>query len=611
MKRKGNMATDGKEPLVEMIRQALIGDGQPLPGPFGPRRLTYGDYTASGRSLSFIEDFIRGQVLPFYGNTHTESSGTGRQTTHLREEARNIIRQAVGANEEHAVIFCGSGATGAIDKLIAILGLCIAPGLDKRYNLSRSIPVKERPVVFVGPYEHHSNELPWRESVADLLEIGENRQGSIDLDQLERALLDYADRPLKIGSFSAASNVTGIITDVSAIASLLHRHGALSFWDYAAAAPYLPIRMEGTQGTVGKQGTGGSADQLDAVFISPHKFVGGPGTPGVLVVRRSLMQNEVPSVPGGGTVAYVSPEEHHYIADPEHREEGGTPEIVGAIRAGLVFQLKEAIGCDAILGRERKFTQQALERWGAHPDIHILGNTQAERLSIISFLIRHGEGFLHHEFVVALLNDLFGIQSRSGCSCAGPYGHRLLGIDTETSKAFEQAILAGCEGLKPGWVRLGFNYFISDPVFEFMLRAVEWVADSGWKLLPQYCFDPDTARWSHHGEDPASSLRLSDISYGNGKPQFPAHPALGPEFALADYVDAAQAAVQVAVQEACGGSGATAMEDAAMEDTEDTVDTVFPEAYKNLRWFPLPGEVAAELRGKTDVVRIPAVFHLR
>ena len=483
--------------MIETIRASVIGDDAAVVGPFGLRRVTYADYTASGRSLGFVEDFIRDAVLPLYANTHTESSGTGLQTTRFREDARRIIREAVGGDvRDHVVLFAGSGSTGAIDRLIDCLEIRLPADLADRYDLADHVPPGDRPVVFIGPYEHHSNELPWRESLADVVVIPEDHDGRIDLADLEAELIAHADRPLKIGSFSAASNVTGVISDVRAISILLHRHGALSLWDFAAAAPYVSIEM----GPFAETSAGRETDPLaykDAIFISPHKFIGGPGTPGVLVARRELFRNRVPSVPGGGTVAYVNPTEHRYLSDIEHREEGGTPAIVESIRAGLVFGLKEAVGTEAIREREEAFIRRAIERWSGHPNIDILGNPALDRLSIVSFVVRHpapagSPRYLHHNFVVALLNDLFGIQSRGGCSCAGPYGHRLLGIDLERSHEFEREIARGSEGIKPGWVRVNFNYFISEAVFEFILGAVELVASDGWRLLPHYRFEPDS-----------------------------------------------------------------------------------------------------------------------
>ncbi len=554
--------------LIELIRESVIGDDEAVAGPFGLRRVTYADYTASGRSLSFIEDYLRDAVMPLYANTHTESSGTGLQTTRFREDARRIVRDALGGTEkEHALIFCGAGMTGAVDKLVAILNLRLPADLAERYNLMNAIPPDQRPVVFIGPFEHHSNELPWRESIADVITIHEDADGHIDLAELERSLERYADRPLKIGSFSAASNVTGIISDTRQISILLHRHGALSFWDFAAAAPYVDVHMSPHRGD-------DALDYKDAIFVSVHKLIGGPGTPGVLLARRELLRNRVPAVVGGGTVAYVNPEEHVYLSDPEHREESGTPAILESIRAGLVFQLKEQVGVQAIRQREESFVQRAIERWEAHPSIEILGNRRAERLSIVSFVVRYGTRYLHHNFVVALLNDLFGIQSRGGCSCAGPYGHRLLGIDIETSHEFERAIGRGCEGIKPGWVRVNFNYFIGEEVFDFILQAVEIVASDGWKLLPQYCFTTETGLWRHAAGLAEPPLSLNDIRYDTGRMAYTSHRHREPQSRLAGYLREARE-----------------MLSGPPPGTWLPVDPELDADFEALRWFPLPSDV--------------------
>ncbi len=565
------------EGLIQTIRDSVIGRNEAVDGPFGPRPVVYADYTASGRSLSFIEDYIRHAVLPLYANTHTESSGTGLQTSRFREDARQIITRCVGATKaDHAILFAGSGSTGAIDRMIGVLGIRIPSTIEDQHHLSSHIPDDARPVVFIGPYEHHSNELPWRETIADVITIDEDADGHIDVEQLEFQLEKYAHRRLKIGSFSAASNVTGIMTDTVAVSAMLHRHGALAFWDFAAAAPYVAISMAAPDDEPG--------GYLDAIFISPHKMIGGPGTPGLLVARRELFANRVPVVVGGGTVSFVNPDGHDYLTDVEHREEGGTPAIVESIRAGLVFQLKEAVGIDTIREREERFVRKAITAWEKNDRIDVLGSHDAERLSIVSFVVRHDDGgpsalradrrYLHHNFVVAVLNDVFGIQARGGCSCAGPYGHRLLGIDLEQSHEFEREILNGCEGIKPGWVRVNFNYFIDDAVFDYVVGAIDLVASQGSSLLSCYRFEPATGLWRHRDGTAKPPMSLHDINYEGGTLSYDETRLQLPTDVLGDYLDQAKALMNN-------------LRDSPPEPIGLPTTTA---DFELLRWFPYPDE---------------------
>lgn len=473
--------------FLDHLRRGVVGAGAVLRTPEGEKPLLYFDYIASGRFHRAIEDELAARVLPFMANTHTESSYTGRLMTRYYEGAFRRIGRYLNAGPDDVLIPVGSGSTGAVNRLITILGLRLPCQLEDRYHLSRHIPEAERPVVFRSHMEHHSNDITWRETVAETVYVDFDGHGRVSLEHLDRLLGKYAERPLKIGTFSAASNVTGILNDTSAIARVLHAHGALAFFDYAASGPYVDIDLHPR----GPDGTADDAAAKDAAFFSVHKFLGGPRTPGLLVANRRLFTNRVPAEPGGGTVLYTSPTDHVYLPDYFHRETGGTPPIVGSIQAGLAFDLKHAIGTARIHRVEEDYLRRALAAWTRDPDLEILGNLEPERLGVVSLIFRG----VHHNLAAALLNDFFGIQVRGGCMCAGPYGHELLHIDEQVSLGIRRQLVQGHIGVKPGWVRICFSPVTGEDEFQTLLEGVEFVARRGRAYADRYALDDATGEW--------------------------------------------------------------------------------------------------------------------
>ena len=489
------------------LRQQIVGIDSTFETPFGERLMVYCDYTASGRCLRFVEAYLQ-SLQRVYANTHTEDDITGRSMSQLLHEAEEAIKAAVNAGPHGRIIACGTGATGAIDKLQQIIGVALAPATRKNLEALfdgtccdmnetefRQVCCDNQPVVFVGPYEHHSNEISWRQSLATTVEVRLDASGHIDLEHLESLLTEprYRDRKC-IGSFSAASNVTGLKSDVRSIASLLHRHGAIACFDFAACAPYVEIDMNPEPAFAGDD------PSIDAVFISPHKFLGGPGSSGVLVFNERIYDRSLPpSVSAGGTVDYVGMKDMDFIKHIEEREKAGTPGVLQTLKAALVFEVKDAVGVDLIEEREREFTRRAFARWSANDNIEILGNPDPDaRVGIISFNVRdRGGRYLHHKFMTVLLNDLFGIQSRAGCSCAGPYGHRLLDIDEPMSEKYRSAVQQGYCGLKPGWCRVGLHWVMDDAEANYVIEAVDFLASEGYRFLTLYRFDLATGTWVH------------------------------------------------------------------------------------------------------------------
>ncbi len=478
------------------LREQIVGVDSTFETPFGERLMVYCDYTASGRCLRFVESYLQ-SLQRVYANTHTEDDITGRSMSQLLHEAEQAIKDSVNAGPHGRIIACGTGATGAIDKLQQIIGVTLPPATRKNLRglLDDDVLLRTQPVVFIGPYEHHSNELSWRQSLATTVQVRLDASGHIDLGHLEELLQDprYRNRQ-RIGSFSAASNVTGMRTDVHRIASLLHRHGAIACFDYAACAPYVDIDMNPEPAHEGDD------PSIDAIFISPHKFLGGPGSSGVLLFNERIYDRELPpSVSAGGTVDYVGMHDQDFIANIEEREKAGTPGVLQTLKAALVFQVKDAVGTDVIHAREHEYACRALGSWGRDDNIEILGNPDPDsRVGIISFNIRDARGkYLHHKFLTVLLNDLFGIQSRAGCSCAGPYGHRLLHIDEATSEKYRSAVKQGHCGLKPGWCRVGLHWVMDDAEADYVIEAVHFLAREGHRFLGLYDFDLATGTWAH------------------------------------------------------------------------------------------------------------------
>lgn len=498
---------------IDAARDALIGGDAVLRTPFGLKPLVYADYAASGRGDQRIEDLMLA-LQPLYANPHSDDSATGREATAWLHRAEALLKSAINAGDTDVVIACGSGATGAIERLQQILGVIEAPaakaareahlvdilGQAEADRIQAALKARA-PVVFVGPYEHHSNELTWREAQVEIVRIGLDQDGGVDFDHLAKALADpaFANRR-KIGAFSAASNVTGMRTDVARLAQLLHAHDAILCLDCAASAPYLPIDMNPAEG----------ADAApDAVYFSPHKLIGGPGACGVLAFKAALYRSDLPpTLPGGGTVTYVTPDSHDFITDIAARERAGTPGVMQMMRAALSLSALGALGYDRIENREQAALKRAFDAWSAHPAIDILGSRDPERrIGIVSFNIRSGDGaMLHPRFVATLLNDLFGVQARAGCSCAGPYAHYLLDLDEHTTGAHRKAVLAGYAGLRPGWCRLSLHWVMDEAEIDYLIAAVLFIAEQGARFLPLYTFNAKSGAWRARSQAEAAGI---------------------------------------------------------------------------------------------------------
>ena len=459
--------------LPGALRADLIGETATVDGPYGRKPLIYADYVASGRALRQVETLILEKVLPYYANSHTQASYCGAFMTLLREELRAEIARITGAGDGMSVIFAGAGSTAGLNRIVMLL------------DIPNVLASGQRAVVLVGPYEHHSNLLPWRESGAEVIEIAEAPEGGPVLGALESALRDAQGAGLIVGAFGAASNVTGIITDDVAVTRLLKRHGALAVWDYGCAAPSLPMRMNS-----------GTDAEKDAVVFSTHKFPGGPGASGVMILRDAIARRRTPTLPGGGTVSFVSPWGHIYSDRLQDREEGGTPNVIGDIRAGLVLMIKEALGDEWLAARQDDLRARALAVWSRNPNLELLGARGARALPIFSFLVRDGRGGrVRHQLFTRLLSDLHGVQARGGCACAGSYAHRLLGLGRNASQDVLDAILAHAETEKPGWVRLNLSALMSDEKASLVIDAVDSLARNATDYVGDYVADHAHARF--------------------------------------------------------------------------------------------------------------------
>lgn len=463
--------TESLEAYFQEISSKIIGHDYTFDGPSGNKKLLYADWIASGRLYAPIEDLLSNHFGPLVGNTHSESSLSGEAMTIAYKMAHQIIKKHVNASEQDAIITQGSGMTGAIAKLQRMLGLHVHEKVKAWYKQM----VTDRPVVFLTHMEHHSNQTSWLECEVDVVVIPPGDNLLVDPKNLELEIEKYKDRKYKIGSFTACSNVTGIFTPYHELARIMHQHGGLCFVDFAASAPYADMNMHPEN----------PDECLDAIFFSPHKFLGGPGSAGVLIFSRKIYSNRVPDMPGGGTVSWTNPwGGHQFFDDIETREDGGTPAFMQTIRAALATRLKEQMGVDRIAHREAELLDIAFARLSTMPGLNLLAPNHKERLGVISFYIDN----LHYNFIVRVLSDHFGIQVRGGCSCAGTYGHYLLHVDEEYSNKITAKINSGDLSEKPGWVRLSLHPVMTHEEVHFIADAIEQVAlyPERWTSLYHY-----------------------------------------------------------------------------------------------------------------------------
>ncbi len=473
------------------FRENTIGINQSFQSPFGEKKIVYADWVASGRLYKPIEDKIMNVFGPFVGNTHTETSITGTLMTKAYHTAHELIKQHVNADSEDVIITAGSGMTRVINKFQRILGLKLPEQLRKRFE----IPPEEKPIVFITHMEHHSNQTSWLETIADCEIIPHTEKGLVDYNYFSELLEKYKDRELKIGSFTAASNVTGVQTDYHRLAKMMHKYDGLCFVDFAMAAPYTNIDMHPEC----------EDERLDAIFFSPHKFLGGPGSAGVLIFDSKLYHRSVPDNPGGGTVEWTNPwGGHRYFNDIELREDGGTPGFLQAIRAELAIKVKEKMGVDNIFKQEQNLLKVAFSRMKKMDKLHLLANNLEDRLGVLSFFVED----IHYNLIVKLLNDLYGVQVRGGCSCAGTYGHFLLHVDPSRSKYIADKINSGDLSEKPGWVRLSLHPTMTVSELNYIIDAIEDIIANAGKYADKYTYSPNTNEYSFIGQ--SDNLSVND-----------------------------------------------------------------------------------------------------
>ena len=468
------------EQYFQQFRKNIIGIEQEFESPFGRKKIIYTDWTASGRLYRPIEEKLMNAFGPFVANTHTETTVSGTAMTKAYHHARNIIKQHVNANQNDVLITDGTGMTGVVNKFQRILGIKVPENLKDFI----AIPIEKKPVVFISHMEHHSNQTSWLETIADVEVIPSTEDGLFLLENLKVLLEKYKERTLKIASITSCSNVTGIRTPYHEAAKMMHQHNGVCFVDFACSGPYVSIDMHPED----------EEAYLDAIFFSPHKFLGGPGTSGVLVFNKKLYNNMVPDCPGGGTVSWTNPwGEHKYIDNIEDREDGGTPGFLQVIKTALAIQLKDEMGIDNILKREHEIVEYVFDSLQNVPNIKILAGQHQERLGVISFFIDD----LHFNLGVKLLNDRFGIQTRGGCSCAGTYGHFLLHVDQETSHKLVNEISLGDLIRKPGWIRMSIHPTTTSSEIEYVCNAIKSLAENHKEWALEYRYDSETNEFIH------------------------------------------------------------------------------------------------------------------